>query len=63
MELPFGGGMSRPTDEQALAIFDGLLRGIYDAMGAEREEAIYLLKFPQPVTIYADSVNQRCMIT
>jgi len=28
----------------------------------ERGEAIYLLSFPRPVSIYADSVNQKCIV-
>ena len=31
--------------------------------GSDNDEAIYVLKFPKPVTIYADSVNQRCIIS
>jgi len=31
--------------------------------GSNNDEAIYVLTFPQPVTIYADSVNQRCIIS
>ncbi|HEX9972693.1 MAG TPA: hypothetical protein VGD14_11540, partial [bacterium] len=30
---------------------------------SQDDEAINVLKFPKPVTIYADSENQRCVIT
>jgi hypothetical protein len=30
--------------------------------GASNEEAIYILTFPKPVTIYADTINQQCII-
>jgi len=31
--------------------------------GSNNDEAIYVLTFPKPVTIYADSVNQECIIS
>ena len=31
--------------------------------GSDNDEAIYVLNFPRPVTIYADSINQRCLIS
>ncbi len=31
--------------------------------GSNNDEAIYVLTFPKPVTIYADSVNQQCIIS
>ncbi len=31
--------------------------------GSNDDEAVYVLAFPNPVTIYADSINQRCIIS
>jgi len=41
VQLPWGGAIDRPPNDEALAIFASLHRGVYGAVGSETEEEIY----------------------